>query len=371
MKAFALVVIGLALFVLPSRSVADSTSNFRVAYLSQSHGYPVCIMDAMTLANACPYEPEEGSDGRSLAWSPDGTMIAVQQELFDNGENVGARILVLAADGSDHLANGRPSPAVVTGLARVEGRPMWSADSRRVAGIGEGSIVIANIAGGPLDVLELGEVGIFDAAWSPDSTQFTVGRADADGNAVLVLVDARTGAQRTLLDFAGNEIGAGFFNGISWSPDGQRILFTYSPPPLAPGPGGASQHWIVDADGSKARMLYNSPVQNGLMLEARFSSDGQFIAFDGYSGAIRNVFVMKADGSDVHQLTHSATGAFGPRFDGEGRVLYFDLDTASEINMITFDSDDPEHGAVKALLPGIEFEWAPAPGRLPAVADSS
>jgi hypothetical protein len=370
MKAFALVVITLTLLALPTRSVASETSDLRVAYIPPSTfdaPWPyVCILDAATLANACPLPTEEGVNSNVVAWSPDGTMVAAQQELFKNGENVGSRIVVFAADGSHHLSNGRASPAVVTGNARVRGKPMWSSDNRRVAGVGEGGIVIANVAGGHLDTIELGEGQIFDAAWSPDSTQFAIGRTDAsNGGAALVLVEARTGAQKTLLHFAGNDFTSGFLNGISWSSDGQRILFTYSPPPPGPGPFGPSQHWIVDADGSNARMLYDSRLENGFMMEARFSRDGQLIAFDGYSGAIRNIFVMKADGSDVHQLTHSATGAFRPRFDGDGRVLYNDLD-GTTMKMVTFASDDPEHGTVTALLPAIEFEWAPAPGPLPA-----
>lgn len=370
MKAFALVVITLTLLALPTRSVASKTSDLRVAYIPPSTWdapWPaVCILDAATLASACPLPTEEGVNNNVVAWSPDGTMVATEQGLYRNGEGGTGRIVVLAADGSDHLANRRPSPAVVTGSARVSGRPMWSNDSRQVAVIGDNGIIMATLTGGHLDTLELGEGQIFDAAWSPDNAQFAIGRADIDNRgAALVLVNARTGAQKTLLHFAGSEIASGFFNGISWAPDGQRVLFTYSPPPAGPGPVGPSQHWVVDADGNNARMLYDSPVQNGLTLEARFSSDGQLIAFDGYSGATRNIFIMKPDGSDVHQLTHSATGAFRPRFDGDGRVLYNDLDGLT-MNLITFASDDPEHGTVKTLLPAIEFEWAPAPGPLPA-----
>ena len=104
MKAFALVVVLSVLFGLPAGAAASGTSDLRVAYIPPStfdSPWPnVCILDAATLANACPLPTEEGVNSNEIAWSPDGTMVAVQQELFKSGENTGSRIVVFAADGS-------------------------------------------------------------------------------------------------------------------------------------------------------------------------------------------------------------------------------------------------------------------------------
>jgi WD40 repeat protein len=367
MKAFALVVITLTLLALPTRSIASETSDLRVAYIPPSTldvPWPnVCILDAATLANACPLPTEDGVNSNVVAWSPDGTMVATQQELFKDGENVGSRIVVFAADGSHHLSNGRASPAVVTGNARVRGKPMWSNDSRRVAGVGEGGIVIANIAGGHLDTIELGDGQIFDAAWSPDSTQFAVGVIDPGGKSSIISVDARTGSHKVLRQFAGNESGPGAFNGVTWSADGRRIVFTYSL--MVPLPAGGaeahSQDWIVNADGSGARMLWDS-ANNGLVVEARLSADGKEVAVDTLSRGVLNVFIVRTDGLFPRQLTHSAAGAFRPRWWplGDERLLYWDSDTG------TMDMADFRYGSLTPLLPAMEFEWAPAPGPLPA-----
>ena len=58
-------------------------------------------------------------------------------------------------------------------------------------------------------------------------------------------------------------------------------------------------------------------------MEASFSTDGKLIAFDGYSGAIRNVFVMNSDGSDVHQTNAQRNRRLRSRAStATGVVLY-------------------------------------------------
>ena len=114
---------------------------------------------------------------------------------------------------------------------------MWSSDSRRVAGISGGWHRHCQHRRRALDTVPLGEGQVFDAAWSPDSTQFAVGRADPDGNLNSSWSTPQTGEQKLLLHFDGYQGMSGGFNGISWSPDGQLILLTHTPPRLAPGAG--------------------------------------------------------------------------------------------------------------------------------------
>ena len=117
----------------------------------------------------------------------------------------------------------------------------------------------------------------------------------------------------------------------------------------------------MNADGSGARVLWDS-MNNGLAMEARLSADGREVAVDTLWRGVLNVFIVRTDGLFPRQLTHSAAGAFRPRWwpEGNERLLYWDSDTG------TMDMADLEHGVLTALLPAIEFEWAPAPGPLPA-----
>jgi Tol biopolymer transport system component len=363
MKAFALFIITSMLLASPAHHAAATKSDSRIAYIPISSGNHICILNPDTLANSCSLEDEEGVENQVPLWSPDGTMVATSQAVHLKGRFHG-RISVFSADGSNHLPNGRPSPSVMTGVGTgLGGRPMWSSDSRRVAGINDNGIAIGAIVGGEPDLIEIGPGRISDAAWSPDSANFAIGHVDADGAGVdLALVDTETGAQKVLRHFAGSSSAPGIVYDISWSPDGQNILFTYSPPSL-PQLLSPSQHWLIGVDGSNETMLYQGPDGRELT-EARFTDDGQWIAFEGQGNISTDIFLIRPDGSDLHQLTHTMTSASWPRPAGNGRVLYLE-GSPPRITMLTFNSDDPESSTAKPLVIGGLFAWSTAPGRLP------
>jgi Tol biopolymer transport system component len=331
-----------------------------VAYIPLSPRNVVCVLDPETLASACPFTAEEEAYVGAIRWSPDGTMIAIQQPRDGNG-----RIVVFSADGSSHLPNGRPSPSLITGTANVGGAPTWASDSQRIAGIREGNIFIASLAGGDPDVIELGEGRVLTATWSPDGANFAFSRVDADGGGIEVaVVDAKTEARRTLHHFADSAAASAILYNISWSPDGQHVVFAYVPG--FPEPVSSVQYWVTDVAGDNAKLFYECRIRGAISTEVGFSGDGEFIAFDGYSGKTMNVFVARPDGSDIHQLTHSNRGAFGARPAGDGMVLYNDLDGPPALmSLIKFDIDDPENSTGEPLVPAVEFEWAPVPGTMP------
>ena len=83
----------------------------------------------------------------------------------------------------------------------------------------------------------------------------------------------------------------------AWSPDGTRILFARE---LA-GAGGIPQVWIMNADGSEARLL----IADGVSLAGSWSSDGRRIAYAhrASSQAGLKIWVAQADGSQASRLT--------------------------------------------------------------------
>ncbi|MFO7325418.1 MAG: hypothetical protein DIU62_006860 [Pseudomonadota bacterium] len=164
-------------------------------------------------------------------------------------------------------------------------------------------LAIVNADGsGLVELAAAGDHAAFPS-WSPDGGQ-------------LVYAEMGTGEQRGLriIDLATNAITVLTTepdNFPSWSPLGDRIAFTRSPLGLA----GASQIHSVKPDGTGlTRLTFHPGVQDA---HPAYSPDGRWIAFtsarinpriqptDFLSAhhAVGQIFVMRADGSDVRQLT--------------------------------------------------------------------
>ena len=129
----------------------------------------------------------------------------------------------------------------------------------------------------------------------------------ADGRSVLVSSDStitrydETGATRPTVLVRG----ARFQEGEIRPPDGAQIL--YEPDATA-----AVDLWIMDADGSDARLVYTPPMQSPVDLDqVRWSPDGRLIGFkcaqpgDQSNGRI---CVVAPDGSDLRVVDVNTTG---------------------------------------------------------------
>lgn len=138
--------------------------------------------------------------------------------------------------------------------------------------------------------------------WSPDGSRLVYAHTEP-GNRGLRIIDLDT---NTI-----TELTTGPDNFPSWSPDGERIAFTRSPHGL----GGPSQIYTVKPDGTGLTRLTLHPGAQDA--HPAYSPDGRWIAFtsarinprteptDLLSAhhAIGQIFVMRADGSDLRQLT--------------------------------------------------------------------
>jgi tricorn protease len=97
---------------------------------------------------------------------------------------------------------------------------------------------------------------------------------------------------------------------------GDQVVFTY-----------AGDLWLASTSGGTARRLTAHP---GLELFAKFSPDGQWIAFTGQYDGDEQVYIVPVTGGSPKQLTYyPAKGPFAPRWGFDNQVYDWSRDGSS------------------------------------------
>jgi Tol biopolymer transport system component len=132
----------------------------------------------------------------------------------------------------------------------------------------------------------------------------------------------------------------------SYSPDGQKIVFTSlrdaypieklsaeDRKHLETDPSYFGEIYLMNADGSDQRRLTFSPGYDGGPF---FSPDGQRIIWRRFdrSGVNADVFSMRTDGSDVRRVTDFGCMSWAPFFHPSGKYLIF---TANKLGFSNFE----------------------------------
>ncbi len=251
-------------------------------------------------------DPEFGlvRTGVFPAYSPDGNRLLCNDEL---GAINSKNILTMKTDGSQRavLFGGGEKSAIA---------PVWSPDGRCVAfafgrffqtllGPAFADIAVINGDGTGLKVLTDGSGNRGFPSWSPDGHQL-VYRSSGKDNRGLFITTLATGEVRALTS------GSSHDNFPAWSPKGDRIAFTSFR-------DGDYEIYTIKPDGTEARRLTHTP---GNDAHCAWSPDGKWIAFTSGRGGFKDeaalhprngqpygeICVMRADGSDLRQLTDNA-----------------------------------------------------------------
>jgi Tol biopolymer transport system component len=169
-------------------------------------------------------------------------------------------------------------------------------------------------------VTELSDRPGFFSDWRADGRRIAFDFFEPDGDEQIATMKADGTDLRVITS------GPGIHEVPSWSPDGRRIVFGYSPEADPETPGFETRLWTMRADGSHARPL---PIQPpGFDVEPKYAPNGLRIAYmrlrmtsDGEQQ--QAVFIVDAQGGHVRRLTPWALNAEHPTWSPDSRWIAF------------------------------------------------
>lgn len=232
--------------------------------------------------------------GNPPRWSPDGRHISVVANDADDHLFVG----LVDPDGSNYVQFDNPDPTLELGCFA------WSPDGLRLACEAfdgtdvsrNGIYTVSSSDGGDLVRLTTAPDGVHDIPtdYSPDGQQivFTRQRLADESDTTLMIMNVDGSGVRALSD---RRLGPG-----RWSPDGKTILSDL-------GEEGENL-LLVPVDGGEIRPI---EIDSDTLRSAFFGSwspDGEWIVFSGRATMSVDLYIVRVDGTNLHQLTDTPMG---------------------------------------------------------------
>ena len=217
----------------------------------------------------------------SIAWSPDGSRIALTRQIGLAQDLWLVNVKTGALSRLNDCASGQ---------ACADASAEWSPGGQAIVFSrwvkGQASSIYTMRPDGTHLKLIAAVAGAQDPQWSPDGRKIAF---QASSGIYTVNAD---GTQVTQIAAAGGLAGE-----PAWSPDGTKLLYTKRS--LHPDP---TQLWTINANGSDNRRIYQGLSPGGRWPLPFWSPDGKQIAVAPNTG----VFVMNADGTGVRLVGESA-----------------------------------------------------------------
>jgi TolB protein len=247
--------------------------------------------------------PHKGIIDEQPDWAPDGSLLAFQRCYRASG--TGCSVYTVRPDGSRLTRLSVCPPGSAARRCSDDTLPAFSPDGRSLV-FGANTDAISNLVVTDLATQTQRDVVVATPAYSVDDPQFSPDGTHivfekmrrGDGPRALFVVDL-TGADVKRL--TAWRLNAG--DNPDWSPDGRWILFRTH----ELHDGRQSQVDVIHPDGSGLRQLTHFKPAT-IVTSSSFSPDGQSIVYgtDGLGGNA-DLYVMRADGSDMHRITRTKT----------------------------------------------------------------
>ncbi len=144
-----------------------------------------------------------------------------------------------------------------------------------------------------------------------------------------------------------------------WSPDHEQIAF------IRPKAHTSDQIWVMNADGSNQHAVThfrNAPqlFGNDVTPDLTWSPDGQelvFAAFRDNQGGREQLYIVNVRTNGVRRLTNLSTGATEPVWSPNGRWIAFDGAVAPDRIYLLSPKTHKAHAVGKAT--GLDIAWSP------------
>lgn len=299
----ATIFVGLALVAALMLVVGSVMAGDELAYNRSREGGAFDIYRLDLLHRVSARVTHTGMNDFSPTWSPDGTQIAYvsRSNLYSPYD----AIYVVTADGSRTFKVND----VVT-LSGFSPSLAWSPDATQIAYTeiinvgGTQGIFVMDINGDNRRRVSEENGNAFAPSWSPDGTRIIYSWSPV-ANAEIWLTNISdvqmTGAVsepvRLTEDYRMDSQPA-------WSPDGSRIAFMS-------GRDNNSEIYVMDADGSN---LINLSQHEAIDSMPSWSSDGQWIAFTSNRESNFELYMVRTDGTQLTRLTYNQLTDYTPVF---------------------------------------------------------